>query len=150
MFRASLRPVVQNGGPAKEMKTKILAAAFLFTACLTALACYPPIITQAKLEQIRIGQTTEADLVHLFGPPSIRSVDLAQRITLDWFRSKPIAPEAYIPFLADLGKDAIGAQQLTVVLTPGGRVVRFQAYTSEYPSKASLQSSNSRQPAHGE
>jgi hypothetical protein len=59
--------------------------------------------------------------------------------------------QGYIPFIgAAVGGLDIEAQQLTVVLTPGGRVLRFEAQSSENtirgmmppPTKRWAQSSN--------
>jgi hypothetical protein len=72
------------------MKTKILLSVFLLSSCLTTWAWFPPSITQEKIDQIRVGQTTEADLVHLFGAPTTRFVDLSHHTALDWFRSVPM------------------------------------------------------------
>jgi hypothetical protein len=134
----------------KKMKTKILAVAILLFTSLTPMA-WSHVITQSDLNQIRVGQTTEADLFQLFGAPTTRSVDLRHQVTLDWFRSKPMPWQGYIPFIgAALGGLDIEAQQVTVVLTPGGRVLRFEAHSSENtirgmmppPTKRWAQSSN--------
>jgi hypothetical protein len=113
------------------MKTKILVCALLIFSCLTSWAWFSPSITQQKINQIRVGQTTEADLFHLFGTPSTRSVDLAHYIAIDWFRSVPAPPQSYIPLIGSfLGGLNIEAQQLYVVLSPGGRVVRYEVHSS--------------------
>ncbi|MBA3650185.1 MAG: hypothetical protein H0W66_01570 [Chthoniobacterales bacterium] len=113
------------------MKTKFLVCALLLSSCLTTWAWLPPRITQAKINQIRVGQTTEAELVHLFGTPTTRSTDLAQRISIDWFRSVPAPIQSYIPLIGPfLGGLNIEAQQLSVFLTPGGRVLRYTVYSS--------------------
>jgi len=112
------------------MKIKVLACALFISSCLTSWA-FPPIVTQENLNQIRVGQTTEADLVHLFGYPTTRQVDLANYISVDWFRSVPIPCEGYIPFAGpSLGGLDVDAQQLSVVLSPGGRVVRYTFHST--------------------
>lgn len=119
------------------MKTKFLVCALLLSTCLTSWAWFPPAITRARLAQIRAGQTTEADLVHLFGTPTTRTTDLAHYITIDWFRSVPAPPQSYIPLIGSfLGGMNIDAQQLSVFLTPGGRVVRYEFHSSRDPSHA--------------
>ncbi len=113
------------------MKTKILAAAILISSCLTTLAWFPPSITQEKINQIQIGLTTEPDLVQLFGNPTTRLVDLAHYTSIDWFRSVPAPAQSYIPIIGPcLGGLDVEAQQLSVVLSPGGRVVRFEVHSS--------------------
>lgn len=113
------------------MKTKLLAAALLFSSCLTTLAWFPPSLTQEKISQIQLRQTTEADLVQLFGPPTTRFVDLDHYISIDWFRSVPPPAQSYIPIIGScLGGLNVEAQQLTVVLSPSGRVVRYEVHSS--------------------
>ncbi len=113
------------------MKTKFLICALLLSSCLTTWAWLPPSITQAKVDQIHLGETTEADLVHLFGTPTTRSVDLAHYIAVDWFRSVPAPLQSYIPLIGSfLGGLNVDAQQLSVVLSPAGRVVRYEVHNS--------------------
>ncbi len=113
------------------MKTKFLVCALLLSSCLTTWAWFPPRITQAKINQIQIGQTTEAELVHLFGTPTTRTTDLAQYITIDWLRSVPAPIQSYIPLIGSfLGGMNIDAQELYVVLSPGGRVVHYEVHSS--------------------
>ena len=95
------------------------------------LGLFPPRITQAKLNQIQIGQTTEADLVKLFGTPTTRTTDLTHRITIDWLRSVPAPVQSYIPLIGSfLGGLDIDARQLRVVLTPDGRVLGYEVHSS--------------------
>lgn len=113
------------------MKTKTLVAAILLSSCLTSWAWFPRSITQEKINQIRVGQTTEADLVRMFGPPTTRYLGLAHIMSLDWFRSVPMPPGGYVPVLGDLlGGLHLDAQQLSVVLDASGRVIRFDAHSS--------------------
>lgn len=113
------------------MKSKSLVAVFLLSSSLTIMASYPRTITQENVNQIRPGQTTEADLVNLFGVPTTRFVDLAHFTAIDWFRSVPAPTKSYIPFIGPcLGGLDVEAQQLTVVLSPGGTVVRYEVHSS--------------------
>ena len=114
------------------MKTKFLVSAILFTTLLTSWACSPGSITPEKISQIHIVQTTEADLSNLFGPPTTRFVDIAHVISLDWFRSVPMSASSYLPFIGELaGGRNLEAQQLSVVLGPGGRVIRYEMHSSK-------------------
>jgi hypothetical protein len=116
------------------MKTKLLVSAILLAACLTGWASS---ITPHKISEIRIGETTEADLVHLFGPPTTRFVDLSHTVALDWFRSVPMGIGGYLPFFGwDLGGHDLEAQQLSVVLSPGGRVMRYEMHSSKDKPRA--------------
>jgi hypothetical protein len=122
------------------MKTKFLVGVLLVASCLTSWAWYPPTITQQKINQIRLGQTTEPDLVHLFGVPTTRYVDIKNYVSIDWFRSVPIPPQGYIPILGPfIGALNVEAQQLTVILSPSGRVVRYEVHSSRDTLHASTQ-----------
>jgi hypothetical protein len=122
------------------MKTKFLVATLLISSCLTILASYPSRITQANVNQIRPGQTTEAELVNLFGVPTTRFVDLAHYTAIDWFRSVPAPAQSYIPLIGScLGGLNVEAQQLTVVLSPGGTVVRYEVHSSRNTLHAARQ-----------
>jgi hypothetical protein len=123
------------------MKTKILVSAILLSSCLTSWAWFPPSITQKNIDQIRIGQSTEADLVHLFGAPTTRFVDLNHQTALDWFRSVPMPWSGYLPLIGQfLGGLNVDAQQLYVLLSPDGRVLHYEVNNSAHTLKARTQS----------
>jgi hypothetical protein len=122
------------------MKTKILVTALLLSSCLTTWAWAPRTITQANVNQIRIGQTTEPELVQLFGAPTTRFVDLRGHTSLDWFRSVPMPIAAYLPFVGELfGGLDIEAQQLSIVLGPNGRVIHYEVHSSKKTLKPAAQ-----------
>jgi hypothetical protein len=113
------------------MKTKFLVPFILLATCLTSWGWHGKSITREKLGEIHIGQTTEADLVDLFGPPSTRFVDIYHRVSLDWFRSVPMPIGGYLPFIGELaGGRRLEAQQLSIVLSAGGRVTRYEMHSS--------------------
>jgi hypothetical protein len=122
------------------MKTNILLTALLLSSCLTSWAWAPRSITQANVNQIRIGQTTESELVQLFGVPTTRFVDLRGHTSLDWFRSVPMPVGAYLPLVGELfGGLDIEAQQLAVVLAPNGRVIHYEVHSSKKTLQAAAQ-----------
>ena len=50
---------------------------------------------------------------------------------MDWFRSVPMPIGGYLPFIGELaGGRNVEAQQLSVFLTPDGRVVRYEMHSS--------------------
>lgn len=113
------------------MKTKFLITAILLSACLTSWGGYPRFITKEMVNQIHAGQTSEADLLNLFGPPTTRFVDVSHTISLDWFRSVPMSAASYLPFIGvPVGGLEIEAQQLSVVLRPNGKVLRYEMHSS--------------------
>lgn len=112
------------------MKTKILIAAILASSCLTSSAWFAKLITPEKVNRIRPGQTTEAELVWLFGPPDSRFSDLDHIASLDWFRAVP-PPSSYLPLIdVFVGGLNVRTKELNVVLGPSGRVLRYQYYDS--------------------
>ncbi len=123
-----------------NMKTKILVTALLLSSCLTSWAWAPHRITQANVNQIRIGQTSEPELLQLFGPPTTRYVDLRHSTSLDWFRSVPMPLPAYLPLIGQfLGGMNVEAQQLSVVLGSDGRVLRYEVHSSKDTLKSGPQ-----------
>jgi hypothetical protein len=63
--------------------------------------------------------------------PTTRFVDLEHYTAIDWFRSVPAPAKSYIPFIGScLGGLNVEAQQLTVVLSPRGTVVRYEVHSS--------------------
>jgi hypothetical protein len=122
------------------MKTKILIAAILVCSCLTSWAWFAKSITQAKVNQIQLGQTTEAQLVDLFGPPSTKFTDIRHHASLDWFRSVPPPVSGYLPIVGQfLGGMRMQVQHLAVVLDASGRVLRYEIYDSTGAVKARTQ-----------
>ena len=105
----------------------LLALAML--VCLTSQAMAGHSITREKINQIRPGWTTEADLVRTFGPPTTKTVCLPGEISLDWFYASPISAQNYIPVIGPaLGGTHIKAWELWVVVGGNGQVKRYIAY----------------------
>jgi len=103
--------------------------ALIVLLCLTNQALGGQSITQAKVNQITPGLTTEQDLFHAFGPPTTKTVCPPGEVTLDWFYASPIGAQNYIPFIGP----AFGGAQLTgwelwVILRADGTVKRYIAY----------------------
>lgn len=103
--------------------------ALVMLTCLTNHATAGKSITEAKIDQIRPGQTTEADLVRTFGLPATKMVCPPEEMALDWFYVKPISAQNYIPIIGPaLGGTQVKAWELWVVLRPNGTVRRYIAY----------------------
>ena len=103
--------------------------AFVVFSCLTSHATAGKSITQAKIDGIRPGQTTEAELVRTFGPPATKMVCPPEEMTLDWFYVKPISAQNYIPVIGPaLNGTQVKAWELWVVLRGDGTVRRYIAY----------------------
>lgn len=105
------------------------ALALLLLLCLTSKAMAGELITQAKVDQITRGLTTEEDLVRAFGPPTTKTVCPPGEVTLDWFYASPISAQNYIPIFGPaFGGADVKAWELWVVLRPNGTVKRAVAY----------------------
>lgn len=113
------------------MKIRTLLAVLL-ASCLTSCATNHGAFTQPSIHQIRLGQTTEADLVAFYGPPDTRWVIAnSGEIQLDWFRSVAPGPAGYVPFIGPFfGGLDLQVQQLTVRLRRDGRVTNYRMYDS--------------------
>ena len=106
-----------------------LALAVFVLLCPTSTVVAGESITQAKVNQITPGLTTEEDLVRAFGQPTTKTVCPPGQITLDWFYASPIGAQNYIPFIgAAFGGAQVKAWELWVVLRANGTVKRYIAY----------------------
>lgn len=119
------------------MKIRILLA-ILLAFCLPGCASYYGVLTPSSIQQIRVRETTEADLVALFGPPDTRSeAYYGARTQLDWYRSIPPEPAGYLPVIGQFfGGLDVEVQQLTVVLGHDRRVLSYRMYDSNGTVKA--------------
>jgi hypothetical protein len=133
-----MREFVRNDLDLKiKMKIRIVLAVSV-VLCLTSCASYE--ITQSKLNQIRKGSTTEADLVELFGPPDTEWSGFQGNISLDWFRSEGPSIAGYLPVVGQFaGGLDLDVQQLSVVIGPGGRVAKVVIYDSNGAVRTSRQ-----------
>jgi hypothetical protein len=112
------------------MKIKLFVAALL-VSCLTSGVSFGHSITQAKIDQIRPGYTTGADLVRLFGPPITWSTDVRKTTSAQWFRSPGPGLQAYLPVVGSfLGGFDVEVQELSVDLGADGRVRSFTVFDS--------------------
>ncbi|MGB8340755.1 MAG: hypothetical protein WCE51_04130 [Chthoniobacterales bacterium] len=120
------------------MKTNLVFVAILICSCLSSFADGPKPITQQNVDQIRIGQTTEAELVRLFGTPSDKTTQVDHAADLIWFRVAPLPLPAYAPIIGLFVENTDVAQMLTVHLDPAGRVARYDVSSiKDKPAPAS-------------
>jgi hypothetical protein len=86
-------------------------------------------ITEAKVNQITRGLTSEEDLVRAFGPPTTKTECPPGQVTLDWFYVSPISAQNYIPIFGPaFGGAQLKAWELWVALRANGTVKRYLAY----------------------
>lgn len=84
-------------------------------------------IPKDKIAQIRLGLTTEPDLLLLFGNPSTKTLDPSGNIVLTWvYSSASTKPETFVPVAGPfIGGYDTHLQQLTVLINRKGRVERW-------------------------
>lgn len=120
------------------MKTNLVFVAILICSCLSSFANGPKPITQQSVSQIRVGQTTEAELVRLFGTPSDKTTQVDNAADLIWFRVAPLPLPANAPIIGLFVENTDVAQMLTVHLDPAGRVARYDVSSiKDKPAPAS-------------
>jgi outer membrane protein assembly factor BamE (lipoprotein component of BamABCDE complex) len=105
---------------------KNLVVAFLAVAIAGCSSVGTP-ISQDKVNQIKVGMTTEPDLIRIFGTPSTKTLDPSGRIVLSWVYSKAATkPETFVPVAGVfMGGMNTRVQQLTVLIDRKGRVERY-------------------------
>lgn len=83
----------------------------------------------SKVSQIKKGETTEADLVQMFGQPVNRALISEGTTTLTWMYSEArVKGESFIPYAGPwLGGTRSHNKMLTVTLGPDGRVASFSS-----------------------
>ena len=127
------------------MKTNLVFVAILICSCLSSFANGPKPITQQSVSQIRVGQTTEAELVRLFGTPSDKTTQVDNAADLIWFRVAPLPLPANAPIIGLFVENTDVAQMLTVHLDPAGRVARYDVSSiKDKPAPASDRQSQPR------
>jgi hypothetical protein len=73
---------------------------------------------ESKISEIKKGQTTETDLIGMFGPPQNRSVNSDTGLTLTWIYSEAkVKGESFIPYAgAFMGGTRSKSKTLSVML----------------------------------
>ena len=81
----------------------------------------------SKASQIKKGETTEADLAKLFGPPASRTVSSEGTTHLTWsYLEARMKGEGFIPIAgAFIGGSRSNHKMLSVTLGPDGKVAHF-------------------------
>ena len=84
-------------------------------------------IAQEKVNQIKLGLTTEPDLLLLFGNPSRKTIDPSGTIVLTWvYSNASTKPETFVPLAGPfIGGYSTRLQQLTVLIDRKGRVAKW-------------------------
>lgn len=110
---------------------RFITVVFVGAALVGFLGCHTMgrQIDQGKITDIKKGQTTEADLVQMFGPPNHRTVSSEGNTTLMWmYHETQIKGATFIPIAGLFAGGAdTKSQSLTVTLGPDGKVTQFQS-----------------------
>ena len=102
----------------------IALAAIAIAGCSTTIG--KP-IAKEKVNQIKLGYTTEPDLLLLFGNPSTKTLDPSGNVVMTWvYSSASTKAETFVPVAgAFIGGYNTKVQQLTVLLNRKGRVEKW-------------------------
>jgi hypothetical protein len=105
---------------------KIVLTAIFAVAIVGCSSVGTP-IPKEKVSQIRLGLTTEPDLLLLFGNPSTKTLDTSGSIVLTWvYSSASTKAETFVPLAGPfIGGYSTRVQQLTVLINRKGRVERW-------------------------
>jgi hypothetical protein len=104
------------------MKANQLIFTVLASLCLTNHASSGQIEQQA-INEIKPGITTETDLVHRFGPPDTRVVDIRGNRVLHWIKLGAPPLRGYLPVIGPwLGVQNVSWQDLWAQVRANGRV----------------------------
>ena len=102
------------------------AVAILIAAALAGCASTGTNFDESKVSQIKKDQTTEADLVQMFGQPENRSVNSEGQTILTWiYAQSEVKGETFVPYAgAFIGGTRSQNKTLNVTLQDG-KVVSF-------------------------
>ena len=102
----------------------IVLVAIAITSCSSTIGTP---IAQEKVSRIRVGATTEPDLLLWFGNPSTKTLDPSGAMVLTWvYSSASTKPETFVPLAGPfIGGYSTRLQQLTVLIDKKGRVAKW-------------------------
>jgi outer membrane protein assembly factor BamE (lipoprotein component of BamABCDE complex) len=108
-----------------------LLIAFLAASIICGCASYGNNFDEKKVSQIRKGETTEADLISLFGAPTGRCVNSESGAVLTWtYAESRTKGETFIPIAgAFVGGATTSSKTLIVRLDQSGKVLDY-SYSS--------------------
>jgi outer membrane protein assembly factor BamE (lipoprotein component of BamABCDE complex) len=84
---------------------------------------------ESKVSQIKKGETTEADMIQMFGQPENRAVNSDGISTLTWqYTESRVKGESFIPYAGPfVGGSKSAHKILTATLGPDGKVTSFSS-----------------------
>ena len=116
------------------MNPKLKAILTLSMALVTALfvsgcASTGTNFDHSKVSQIKKGETTESDLIKMFGEPENRSINSDGVVHLTWmYHESTVKAESFIPYAgAFMGGTRSKAKTLMVSLGSDGKVTSFNS-----------------------
>lgn len=116
-----------------SLKNSMLHAALIATAlaCLLGCASTGTNFDEGKVSQIKKGETTEAELIRMFGQAESRGVTSEGMTTLTWmYVESTVKGESFIPFAGPfVGGTRSKQKMLMVTLGADGKVSNFTSST---------------------
>ncbi len=112
----------------------------LFVAFLCGCASAGKNFDSGKVSEIHKGETTEADLVRMFGPPIQRGINSETGLTLTWVYSEArVKGETFIPFAgAFVGGATTKTKTLLINLDQDGKVASFSYSGGDMESRSGI------------
>lgn len=113
----------------------------LLTAILLGCASVGENFDERNVSQIKKGETTEAELLQMFGEPQNRTEDSEGTSTLQWTYTESVTKgESFIPYAGPfLGGSRSKSKTLNVILRDG-KVVSFASTGGGLESRGTTQS----------
>lgn len=85
---------------------------------------------EGKVAQIKKGETTELDLIQLFGQPQSRSMNSEGQSILTWsYTESRVKGETFIPYAGMFMGGANSAHKMLMVTLANGKVANFSSTT---------------------
>jgi outer membrane protein assembly factor BamE (lipoprotein component of BamABCDE complex) len=112
--------------------------ALAFVAWMAGCASTGQNFDENKVSQIRKGETTESQLVELFGQPQNRAVNSEGMTTLTWqYAESRVKGESFIPYAGPfVGGSNSKHKILTATLGPDGKVTSFSSSAGGLESRS--------------
>jgi hypothetical protein len=126
----------------RKMNAITIAGLLVFAvSALVGCASVGRNFDESKVTAIAKGQTTEADLTQMFGPPQNRSTNSEGMTTLMWMYSEmTLKPQSFIPIAGPFiaGADS-RMKMLSVILGPDGKVTHYTSSGGGTESRQGIQ-----------
>ena len=118
-----------------------LSLAVIINILVTGCASTGTNFDQSKVSQIKKGETTEADVIQMFGQPENRSVNSDGIVSLTWmYHESKVKGQSFIPYAGTfMGGTRSKGKTLMVMLGADGKVTSFSSSGGGSESRGTTQ-----------